>query len=213
MSTRGYFGIGAEGISKPMNFSNMARTAYGFGASFVFTVSPSRRMQAQIDEGDAKGTGGATGADTGASYDHMPWYNWESHETLALPRGCRLVGVELTEDAIELPSFRHPTRAAYVLGPENGSLSDGMTAACDFVVKIPTRFCLNVATAGAIIMYDRQICLGRHAERPVRAGGPTQGPEGPLPAHVHGQPKWIAGQRVAGPKGRDRTTKVGTRGS
>jgi tRNA G18 (ribose-2'-O)-methylase SpoU len=207
MNVRGYFGIGAEGISKPMNFSNMARTAYGFGASFVFTVSPGRRMREQIAKTDT----GAAPADTGTSAEHMPWYTFEDHTKIALPQGCQLVGVELTDEAIELPSFRHPTRAAYVLGPENGSLSPDLMKECAFVVKIPTRFCLNVATAGAVVMYDRFVSLGRFPERPVRAGGLVDGPQGPLPPHVHGQPKWIAGQRVKGSKGRDRRTKVGTR--
>ena len=31
---RGYFGIGAEGISKPMNLGALMRTAHAFGASF-----------------------------------------------------------------------------------------------------------------------------------------------------------------------------------
>ncbi len=35
---RGYFGIGVEGISKPMNLGSLWRTAHAFGASFVFTV-------------------------------------------------------------------------------------------------------------------------------------------------------------------------------
>ena len=34
---RGYFGIGAEAISKPMNFGALQRTAHAFGASFTFT--------------------------------------------------------------------------------------------------------------------------------------------------------------------------------
>ena len=37
---RGYFGIGAEGISKPMNLGNLIRSAHAFGASFVFLVDP-----------------------------------------------------------------------------------------------------------------------------------------------------------------------------
>ena len=37
---RGYFGIGVEGISKPMNLGNLLRSAHAFGASFFFTVSP-----------------------------------------------------------------------------------------------------------------------------------------------------------------------------
>ena len=184
---RGYFGIGVEGISKPMNFGNLSRTAYGFGASFVFTVSPGRR----IDKPQS---------DTTQSQDHMPWYTFDNPQGLVLPDDCRLVGVELTEDAIDLPSFRHPTRAAYVLGPENGSLSEEMTARCEFVVKIPTLFCLNVATAGAVIMYDRMQSLGRFAERPVRAGGPHL----PANVHIHGQPTYSGGKRQEGKKGRNR---------
>ncbi|NKB51551.1 MAG: RNA methyltransferase [Rhizobiaceae bacterium] len=201
MKTRGYFGIGAEGISKPMNFGNLARTAYGFGASFVFTLTPGRR----IDTPDS---------DTPNSQQHMPWYNFDDVENIHLPDRCRLVGVELTEDAVDLPSFRHPTMAAYILGPENGSLSPEVMEKCEFVIKIPTLFCLNVATAGAIVMYDRIQSLGRFDERPVRAGGPPPGLEGPhphLPKHVHGQPKYSGASRQKAAKGRNRLTVVGQR--
>ncbi len=57
------------------------------------------------------------------------------------------MGVELLDEAEDLPSFRHPRCAAYVLGPERGSLSPEMVARCDYLVRIPTRFCINVATA------------------------------------------------------------------
>jgi len=197
MAVRGYFGIGAEGISKPMNFGNLARTAYGFGASFVFTVSPGRRLPDPFDEPLSDN---APPSDTTRSQDHMPWYSFADVPDMRLPDGCRLVGVELTEDAIELPSFRHPTQAAYVMGPENGSLSPELMARCEFVVKIPTLYCLNVATAGAIVMYDRVQSLGRFAERPVRAGGPVE----PLIQHLHGAPTYSGGKRQRGHKGRNR---------
>ena len=79
------------------------------------------------------------------------------------------MGIELTVDAIDLPSFYHPLRAAYVLGPERGSLSEALLARCDHVVRIPTAFCINVAMAGAIVMYDRVKTLARFPERPVSA--------------------------------------------
>ena len=50
---------------------------------------------------------------------------------------------------------------------------------------IPTSFCVNVAMAGAIVMYDRALALGRFALRPLRPGGPPE----PLAPHVHGKPK------------------------
>jgi hypothetical protein len=36
---RGYFGIGVEGISEPLNVGNLLRSAHSFGASFFFTLN------------------------------------------------------------------------------------------------------------------------------------------------------------------------------
>jgi len=168
---RGYFAIGAEGLSKPVNLGNLMRSAHAFGAAFVFTVEAGRSL-------------GKVPSDTSRSASHLPYYPWQSIDDMALPRGCKLVGVELIDDAIELPSFGHPLRAAYILGSERGSLSPPMLERCDFVIKIPTAFCINVATAGAIVMYDRIRSLGRFAKRPVAAGAPTE----ELRDHVHGRP-------------------------
>jgi tRNA G18 (ribose-2'-O)-methylase SpoU len=139
---RGYFAIGAERISKSLNLGNIMRSAHAFGASFTFTVGATyQALEAR--------------ADTSKGQWHLPHYNWRGIEEIALPQGCVLVGVELTDDAVDLPRFSHPTRAAYVLGPERGSLSPALLAKCHKVVRIPTRFCVNVAIAAAIIMYDR----------------------------------------------------------
>ena len=102
----------------------------------------------------------------------MPLYEWESVGDLRLPKGCALVGIELCEESIHLPSFRHPAQCAYVLGPEKGSLSPELQAQCDHVVAIPTAFCLNVSLACALVLYDRALQLGAHPERPIRPGGP-----------------------------------------
>ncbi|MCH9808978.1 MAG: RNA methyltransferase [Alphaproteobacteria bacterium] len=156
---RGYFAIGAERTSKALNLGNLMRSAHGFGASFTFTIGATYQALEAV-------------ADTSKGRNHLPHYNWDKIDELALPELCQLVGVELIDDAIDLPSFRHPTRAAYVLGPELGSLSPPLLEKCDFVVKIPTRFCVNVAMAGAIVMYDRVKSMARFADRPIRTGGP-----------------------------------------
>jgi tRNA G18 (ribose-2'-O)-methylase SpoU len=159
-TSRGYFAIGAERISKAMNLGNLVRSANAFGASFVFLID------AQYNRETAK-------SDTSNAEVALPIYDISDPGQLKLPRGCRLVGVELVPDAIDLPSFRHPMQAAYVFGPERGSLSPELLARCDHIVRIPTRFCINLAVAGAVVMYDRMVCLGRFAERPVRTGGPN----------------------------------------
>jgi len=169
---RGYFAIGVEGISKAMNVGSLFRTAHAFGAGFVFTV----------DANYERAEGGR--ADTSDAPGHVPFYSFPDISSMVLPDDCTLVGVELTDDAIELPSFRHPPQAAYVIGPERGSLSPEMTAKCEFVVKIPTRFCVNVGVAGAILMYDRVSSLGQFPRRPISPGGPTEA----LAKHTFGNP-------------------------
>jgi tRNA G18 (ribose-2'-O)-methylase SpoU len=166
---RGFFGIGVERLSKPMNAGTLFRTAHAFGASFVFTVDAEYKVKAQR-------------SDTSRTVDNLPWYAWPDPASLALPQGCDLVGVELVPDAVDLPSFRHPLRAAYVLGPEGDSLSPALLARCTHVVKIPTAFCINVGVAGAIVMYDRALTHGRFAERPVFSRGEPV----PHAPHVHG---------------------------
>ena len=50
------------------------------------------------------------------------------------------------------------------------------------------RACAKVfATAGAVVMYDRLITVGRFAERPVAAGGPKE-PFRPKAGHEWGTP-------------------------
>lgn len=165
---RGFFGIGVEGIHKPQNVGNLVRSAHAFGASFFFTINPATDVH------------GIKQTDTSGAFDHVPYYEYDSVSTLDIPRGCQLVAVEFLEDAIELPSFRHPSSAAYVLGPEMGNVSPQMLARCDHVIKIPMQFCINVGVAGALVMYDRLISLGKFAPRPVRSGGPTEGIQAPL---------------------------------
>ena len=169
---RGYFGIGVEGISKPMNVGNLFRSAHAFGASFVFWVRPHHTANAGFN----------AASDTSRGHAHLPTYTWNSAAEIKLPQGCKLVGVELLDDAVDLPSFKHPLQAAYVLGPERGSLSPELTKRCDHIVKIPTKFCVNVGVAGAIVMYDRLLALGRFATRPLHDGG-TGEVQTP---HVHG---------------------------
>jgi len=155
---RGYFAVGVEGISKGFNLGNLVRTAHAFGASFFFTIN------ASVNYAEIKSS------DTSHADIHLPFYAYKNLAEFSLPKDCALVGVELLDEATELPSFRHPARAAYVLGPEKGSLSPELVKRCDHIVKIPAKFCVNVGVAGALVMYDRMISLGSFAERPVRTG-------------------------------------------
>lgn len=168
---RGYFAVGVDGVSKAMNLGNLMRIANAFGASFFFTVD------ARVKLADAQ-------SDTSRSQGQVPYYPFASPADVRLPVGCELVGVEITEDATELPKFRHPLRAAYLFGGERSSISEAMHSRCRYVVKIPMKFSINVGMAGAIVLYDRLISLGRYGARPVAPGR--------APADIPAPHKWGA---------------------
>jgi len=159
---RGYFGVGAERISKAMNLGAVMRTAHAFGASFVFTIDAHHRARE------------VALSDTSKSDSHVPLYAWKSLDEMQLPKGCVLVGVELDDRAVDLPRFRHPLCAAYLLGPEKGDLSDAAKALCAHLVRIPTRFCVNLSVAAALVMYDRTLALGGFPARGHSAGGASK---------------------------------------
>lgn len=171
--TRGYFGVGAEGVSKSANMGALLRTGHAFGAAFCFTVGGGFDARA------------GRAADTADTPSHVPLWRWGEVAAMQLPRECALVGIELLADAVDLPSFRHPLNAAYVLGPERSGLSPALRARCRHVVRIPTRFALNLAVAGALVLYDRLLQHGRFADRPVASGGPDRALQ---PAAGHGDP-------------------------
>lgn len=150
---RGYFGVGAEGVSKAMNLGAVMRTAHAFGASFVFTL------------GARHGAREIALSDTSKTERQVPLHVWEGVSDMQLPNGCALVGVELDPVASALPRFRHPLRAAYLLGPEKGDLSDEAKRRCAHLVKIPTLFCVNLSVAAAIVLYDRLVFFAGAGER------------------------------------------------
>ncbi len=77
------------------------------------------------------------------------------------PPGVVPVAVEMRPGSERLDVFEHPDRAVYVFGPEDGSVPQPMLAQCHRFVVIPTRHCLNLATAVSTVLYDRAVKLGQ----------------------------------------------------
>ena len=141
-SGRGYFGLGVERPKTEANIGTLWRSAYVFGAAFLFTVG--RRYEKQH-------------SDTLKTWRHVPLFHYETLDAMraGLPHDCPIIGVELHESAESLTSFTHPARAAYLLGAEDHGLSNQAVRACHRLVRLRGRFCLNVAVAGSIVMHDR----------------------------------------------------------
>ena len=105
---RGYFAIGAEGLSKRMNLGTLMRSAHAFGANFFFTVDADQKLRK------------APPSDTSKSPGHLPVFTWDSVDTMDLPRGCQLVGIELTDEggrhALNHTSTDRADRVRFVCG-------------------------------------------------------------------------------------------------
>lgn len=86
--------------------------------------------------------------------------------------GAVPVAVEVRKGSEPLHAFEHPPNAVYVFGPEDGSVAKPHISHCHRFVVIPTRHALNLATAVATVLWDRQYkgWLGGDGEHPQTPG-------------------------------------------
>lgn len=139
----GYFGIGIYHSKRENNVGALMRSAFCFGAAFVFTIG--KRYGKDI-------------LDTPDCSKSVPLYHYLTVDDLkaSLPVGCQMIGIELHESATALQKFTHPRQACYLLGAEDHGLTPEAVNVCQRLVVVPgLRTCLNVATAGSLVLYDR----------------------------------------------------------
>ena len=88
------------------------------------------------------------------------------------PAGTVSVAVEVRAGSEPLHSFEHPENVLYVFGPEDGSIPPAALPRCHRFLVIPTRHCLNLATAVATVLWDREYkrWLAGEVEAPVTPG-------------------------------------------
>ncbi|WP_035335802.1 RNA methyltransferase [Dokdonia sp. PRO95] len=140
--TNEFFGIGIQNGKTPENLGVLWRSAQNLGASFIFTIGNRYAKQA---------------SDTHNAVKSMPYYHYDTFEDFFkhLPKGVRIVGVELDDRAEMLETFHHPRRCVYLLGAEDNGLTNEAIAKSHFLIKFPSTLSLNVAVAGSIVLYDR----------------------------------------------------------
>jgi tRNA(Leu) C34 or U34 (ribose-2'-O)-methylase TrmL len=88
------------------------------------------------------------------------------------PAGTVPVAVEVRASSEPLHTFEHPDDALYVFGPEDGSIPKVLLGHCHRFLVIPTRHCLNLATAVATVLWDREYkrWLSGNVDAPVTPG-------------------------------------------
>jgi tRNA(Leu) C34 or U34 (ribose-2'-O)-methylase TrmL len=145
---RGYAGIGLYQPKNHLNIGEVLRAAGCYRAAML-CVSGTRYKQACTD--------------TMAAHRHMPLLQVEDLRRV-IPYDCVPVAVDLIEGAYPLPSYRHPERAFYIFGPEDGTLGPGVTDWCREAIYVPTQHCMNLAATVNVVLYDRLAKMQSHFE-------------------------------------------------
>jgi tRNA(Leu) C34 or U34 (ribose-2'-O)-methylase TrmL len=140
---RGYFGIGVYNPKTVENIGTLWRSAFLFGANFIYTIGARYKKQP---------------SDTPHVTKHLPLYNFHTIKEFQdfIPFNAEIVCVEQTEKSRLLPNANHPERAVYLLGAEDAGLPLEILKS-NQTIEIPTerKQSMNVAVAGSIVMYAR----------------------------------------------------------
>jgi tRNA G18 (ribose-2'-O)-methylase SpoU len=130
-------------LTGDFNIGTVVRNANAFGAQSVFYIGNKKWDRR-----------GAVGTYHYTNVRHYP--TWDQFYAYSKGFGFSIVGLEITEDAIDIREFTWPEKTAIVLGEENLGLSDTVLEQCDYVVKIPqfgSVRSLNAGVASGIAMF------------------------------------------------------------
>lgn len=137
-----YFGIGIENYKYDENVGTLWRTAFIFGASFIFTIGKEYKRQR---------------TDTVNCAKQIPMFHFEKIEDFIRfkPLDVVLIGIEMLKEALPISKFVHQKNSIYLLGSESKGLSDKAIKECNHIIQLPGKYSLNVSVAGSIVIFDR----------------------------------------------------------
>ena len=137
--TRGYAAIGLHHPKTAVNVGSALRAAGCYGAALVATTGERYHR-------------GPT--DTMKAYRRLPLIQCGDLRDV-IPFDCVPVAVDLIPGAQSLADYKHPDRAFYIFGPEDGTLGQKVLSWCRDVIYIPTEGCMNLAATVNVVLYDR----------------------------------------------------------
>jgi tRNA(Leu) C34 or U34 (ribose-2'-O)-methylase TrmL len=135
---RGYSAIACVGLKCPPNFGSVLRAAHCYDAKLVILDAPRFHNAA---------------SNVTQAQRHIPLVVGRIEDVR--PYDCEMVVVELVAGAKSLVDFKHPERALYVFGPEDGSVPNRLVSTAQHIVQIPTSWCMNLAATANVVLYDR----------------------------------------------------------
>jgi tRNA(Leu) C34 or U34 (ribose-2'-O)-methylase TrmL len=157
---RGYCAVALANPRDSKNVAHALRACGAFGAAFL-AYTGTRYAKSPVDAQKA--------------YRHMPLLHAGDEPDAVLsviPYDCVPVVIEIHPRSRPLESYTHPERALYIFGPEDGSVPATVMARCRDVLRIQSKFCLNLAAAVNVVLYDRA-AKGSLRGQPFEHGAPV----------------------------------------
>ena len=137
--SRGFAAIGLHRSKDNVNVGSALRACGVYDAAFCAVSERKYRKNA---------------SDTMKAFRHTPLFQVKDLKGI-VPYDCVPVAVDIIPGATPLPEYKHPERAFYIFGPEDGTLGKDITDWCRDVVYIPTERCMNLGATVNVILYDR----------------------------------------------------------
>lgn len=145
-SPRGFTGVAVWQPKHEVNVGSLWRSSFLFGADFLATVG--RRYEHQA-------------SDTPKTPQRIPLFHYRDIDDLLehTPRGCPVVGIELSERAVPLSQFKFPSSCTILCGAEDHGLPPKVLDRCHHVVQIESAqpWSMNVSVAGSIALRERYL--------------------------------------------------------
>lgn len=138
-ASRGYAAVGLHQPKTAVNVGSALRAAGCYGAAMVATSGVRYRKSP---------------TDTTKTFRHIPLIQCDDLHAV-IPYDCVPVAVDLVPGAESLVEYKHPERAFYVFGPEDGTIGAEILGWCRDVIYVPTAGCMNLAAAVNVVLYDR----------------------------------------------------------
>ena len=134
-----YCGIGLYNPKSSCNVGSALRAAECYGADFIAATGIRYQKSA---------------TDTSKSIYTIPLFQVEDLHKI-IPYACVPVAIEFISTSTSLFEYKHPDRAFYIFGPEDGTLGHKVLDWCRDIVYIPTKICMNLAATINVVLYDR----------------------------------------------------------
>jgi tRNA (guanosine-2'-O-)-methyltransferase len=147
--TEGRLALVLDGLGTPANVGAIVRSAAAYRVEELWLAGATPDLSSPGVQRTALGTDRYVNGIRAAS----------GAEAVAAARagGYRVVGIELTDEAVPLHELALPDDVALVVGHEDHGLAKATVEACDDIAYLPMLGrvgSLNVATAAAIALYE-----------------------------------------------------------